>query len=292
MKVAVSGAGGFVGSRIVAALRAGGHDVIGLSRTPVAGLEHLAFDLNGAIPSTEQFRRHGVAALVHAAWDFSPRDLEEARRINVAPSARLAREAAVAGVRLIAISTMSAFDGCRSVYGRSKLEMEQAFLEQGGLVLRPGLVWSDSPGGMVGTIDRLAKLPVAPVIAGGGKLYAVHADDLAALIVRAVEAAPAAQVATVAHPRAYSFDDILRLRARGQGCHPLLLPVPWPLVWLGVRLIQLLKPHGPLRADSVLGVVHANPSPDFAPVAGLFDPQDLRPFCAAAEVPLGRDFSQ
>lgn len=285
MTVAVSGAGGFVGSRIVAALRAKGHDVIALSRAPVAGLEHLAFDLQGAIPSAEQFRRHGVTALVHAAWDFSPRNLEEARRINVAPSARLAREAAAAGVSLIAISTMSAFDGSRSVYGRSKLEMEQAFLEQGGLVLRPGLVWSDSPGGMVGTIDRLAKMPVAPVIAGGGKLYAVHADDLAGLIVRAVEVAPASQVATVAHPRAYSFGEILRLRAQLRGHHPLLLPVPWPLVWLGVRLIQLLKPHGPLRADSVVGVVHANPSPDFAPVAGLFDPQDLRPFCGAVDAP-------
>src|SRR3954471_13541597 len=173
MKGAITGAGGFVGRHIGAALQARGHAGVALSRPPVAGLEHLVFYLAGGIPGAEQFRRHGVTALVHAAWDFSPRNLDEARRVNVAPSARLAGGAPPAGASLIAISTMSAFAGCRSVYGRAKLEMEQAFLAQGGLVLRPGLVWSDAPGGMVGTLDRLAQLPLAPVIAGGGKLYAI-----------------------------------------------------------------------------------------------------------------------
>ena len=291
MTVAVTGAGGYVGSRIVAALRAGGYAVVALSRAPIAGMEHLAFDLRGEIPSAEQFRRHGITALVHAAWDFSPRDMNEARRINVAPSARLARDAVAAGASLVAISTMSAFAGCLSVYGRSKLEMEQAFLDEGGLVLRPGLIWSDAPGGMVGTLDRLARLPVAPVIAGAGKLYAIHADDLAALVLRAVEKPPAAQVLTAAHPRPYSFGETLRLRARAAGGRPLLLPVPWPLVWLGVRMLELLKPASGLRTDSIMGLVHANPSPVFARVLGLVAPGNLRPFCDAADGAKGRDIS-
>jgi nucleoside-diphosphate-sugar epimerase len=283
MTVAVSGAGGFVGRQIVAALRARGHAVVAMSRAPVAGLEHLAFDLRGEVPPAEQLRQHGVTALVHAAWDFSASGLDEARRINVAATARLAQEAAAVGASLIAISTMSAFPGCRSVYGQSKLEMEQLFLQQGGLVLRPGLVWNASPGGMVGTLDRLARLPVAPVISGGGKLYTIHADDLAALIIRAVETPPAAQVLTVAHPRPWSLREILQLRAQVAGRHPLLLPVPWPLAWLGVRLIQSLKPKSGLRADSVTGLVHANPHPIFAPVLGLLKPSDLRAFCAVAD---------
>ena len=292
MKVAVTGAGGFVGSQIVAALRAHGAIVIALSRAPVAGLDHLAFDLRSEIPSAEQFRRLGITALVHAAWDFSPRDLEDARRINVAPSARLARDAAAAGASLIAISTMSAFPGCRSVYGQSKLEMEQAFLGQGGLVLRLGLVWSDAPGGMVGTLDKLALLPVGPVIASAGKLYAIHADDLAALVVRAVEVPPSAQILTAAHPKPHTFAETLRLRAGVVGRTPLLLPVPWPLVWLGVRAIERLRPESGLRTDSILGLVHANPSPDFAPVPGLYAPENFRPFCDVTDGAGGRDISQ
>ena len=289
MTVAVTGAGGFVGRHAVAALRAAGEDVVALSRRPIEGLEYLYFDLRGEVPSATQLRARGVTALVHCAWDFSPRNLEEARRINVAPSARLAQEAADVGASLIAISTMSAFDGCRSVYGRSKLEMEQAFLERGALVLRPGLVWSDRPGGMVGTLDRLARLPLAPVIAGGGKLYAIHVDDLAAVIVRAARLRPVARLLTAAHPRPYSFADILRLRAPAGT--PLLLPVPWPLVWLGVRLAQAVKPHGALRADSVLGLVHANPAPDFAPLSGVLEQGDLRLFRGPANAIRTRDIS-
>jgi nucleoside-diphosphate-sugar epimerase len=290
MTVAVTGAGGFVGRHIVAALRAAGQDVVALSRRPVERLGRPAFDLCGEVPSAAQLRARGVTALVHCAWDFSPTTLEEARGTNVAASEHLAVAASEAGASLVAISTMSAFPGCRSVYGRSKLEMEQAFLAQGGLVLRPGLVWSANPGGMVGTLDRLARLPVAPVIAGAGKLYAVHADDLAALVVRAVQARPAPQVLTAAHPRPFSLREILTLRAPGRA--PLLLPVPWPLVWLGVRAVQAVMPNGGLRADSVLSLVHANPDPVFSHLSGVLEPGDLRPFCATVHGSKGRDISQ
>jgi nucleoside-diphosphate-sugar epimerase len=228
----------------------------------------------------DQFRQFGVAVLVHAAWDFAPATMDEARRVNVAASARLAEAASGAGAGLIALSTMSAFAGCRSVYGRSKLEMEQAFLERGGLILRPGLVWSASPGGMVGTLDRLVRLPVAPVIAGGGKLCAVHADDLAALVVRAVEARPTSQVLTVAQPRPFGLGEIMRLRAEAIARHPLFLPVPWPLAWLGARLVQSVLPKAGLRADSVTGLVHADPAPVFAMLPKVLEDGDLRPFSA------------
>jgi nucleoside-diphosphate-sugar epimerase len=290
MKAAVSGAGGYVGRHIVAGLQARGHTVIALSRRSVAGLEHLGFDLPDTMPSAAQLRQHGVETVVHAAWDFSPARLEAARRINVEPSAKLAAAAAEAGAGLIGLSTMSAFAGCRSVYGRSKLEMEQSFLDRGGLVLRPGLVWSDAPGGMVGTLSRLAKLPVVPVIAGGGRLWAVHAEDLAAVIVRAVEARPAPQVLTAAHPKPHGLDEIMRLLAAAR--HPLLLPVPWPLAWLGARLAQAILPKAGIRADSITGLVHANPAPVFAALSGVLKEGDLRPFLPRQEPPKGRQISQ
>ena len=148
------------------------------------------------------------------------------------------------------------------------------------------------PGGMVGTLDKLALLPVGPVIASAGKLYAIHADDLAALVVRAVEVPPSAQILTAAHPKPHTFAETLRLRAGVVGRTPLLLPVPWPLVWLGVRAIERLRPESGLRTDSILGLVHANPSPDFAPVPGLYAPENFRPFCDVTDGAGGRDISQ
>lgn len=274
MSIAVTGAAGFVGRHVAAALRARGHGIVALTRRPLAGADHLLFDLQAAVPSEEELRRHDVTAVIHAAWDVSPRTLEQARRVNVVPSMRLAEAAKKAGACLIAVSSMSAFEGCRSVYGRAKLEMEQAVLAQGGLVLRPGLVWSDRPGGMVGTLDKLVRLPVVPVIAGGGKLYAVHADDLAEVIVRAVEAPAPPQTLTVAHPRAYGLREIMQRRASGRR---LFLPVPWPLAWLAARIAEICVPKSGLRADSVSGLVHADRNPVFRVLKGVLEPDKLRP---------------
>lgn len=259
MKVAVTGAGGYLGRHLAAALAARGHQVVPLSRRAPPPL---VFDMeNGVVPDLG-----GVDALVHAAWDFSPRGQAANARINLEGSRRLLAAARQSGVeRLVFISTMSAFPGCRSVYGRTKRAVEDLFLAGGGRVLRPGLIWSARPGGMVATLDRLARLPVAPVIAGGGILYLSHADDVAALAARVAEApADFPPVITAAHPQGWRMGAILAQRARAQGRHPLLLPVPWPLVWLGVRALESMMPRASLRSDSVIGLVHADPAPHFS----------------------------
>lgn len=63
MRVALTGATGLVGFPIARALRDGGHEVVALGRTPVAGMTHLPFDLMGSPPPLE-----GIDALVHAAF--------------------------------------------------------------------------------------------------------------------------------------------------------------------------------------------------------------------------------
>jgi len=72
-RVAVTGATGFIGSPAVAALRAGGHEVVALSRNPPSGktpgVQFLSADLldpgfDGAVLS----RDHGCTALLHLAW--------------------------------------------------------------------------------------------------------------------------------------------------------------------------------------------------------------------------------
>ena len=57
--------------------------------------------------------------MVHAAWDFRPTRPEEIRRVNGEGSIRLfdAFEAAGGGTGVF-ISTIAAFDGCKSHYGK------------------------------------------------------------------------------------------------------------------------------------------------------------------------------
>ena len=63
-----------------------------------------------------------------------------------------ARDARVKSVVLI--SSLSAFEGCRSLYGKAKMETEAFARSIGALIVRPGLVYSDNPGGMFGRVQN------------------------------------------------------------------------------------------------------------------------------------------
>src|SRR5260221_840336 len=139
MRCAITGAAGYVGSAIARAARARGWDVVSLGRRRAAdAVEHVPFDL---AEGARNIPWRGIDALVHAAYDFTPRGWPAVRAINVEGSIRLLRAAKENGVaRTVFISSMSAFPGCVSNYGKAKLEIEAAALELGGAVVRPGLV--------------------------------------------------------------------------------------------------------------------------------------------------------
>src|SRR5206468_10991476 len=82
-----------------------------------------AFDAQDSL--VQDLRARKVSVLVHAAWDFSALTAADIHRVNVEGSARLFQLAREAGVRrIVLISSISAFNGARSLYGRAKLEVE------------------------------------------------------------------------------------------------------------------------------------------------------------------------
>lgn len=261
---AVTGARGYVGSRVAAALRAAGWQVRELTRSD-ASLE------DGAQPSAFD----GADLAVHCAWSFAARGRSEVKRLNVAGSARLLDEAAAAGVaHQVWISSLSAFPGCRSIYGQAKLAVEEHARSLGGLVVRPGLVWGAGGGGMFGALDRAARrLPVIPVLAG--ELYLAHADDLGALVARLGEAERPAGPVVAAARAPLSVAAIVRALAAAAGRTPRVAPVPWPIVWGTLRGLELVGLRPRLRSDSVIGLVGADPDP-FA--HGVAPDPPFRPF--------------
>ena len=124
-------------------------------------------------------------ALVHCAYDFGPRRWEDIAAINVAGSEKLLAAARDAGVKsVVLISTVSAFAGCRSLYGQAKLQIEDAARAMGAFVLRPGLVYSDNPGGMFGRlVGQVRGGRLLPILCGGRQTqYLVHDEDLGNLV--------------------------------------------------------------------------------------------------------------
>jgi len=87
--------------------------------------------------------------------------------------------------KIIFLSSISAFEGCRSLYGKAKLEIEKVAADLGATIIRPGLVYgSERPGGMYGSLQRVvARFPIMPLIGSGKHLqYLVHEDDLCELL--------------------------------------------------------------------------------------------------------------
>lgn len=133
MRIAVTGASGFIGKSLVASLRAASHEVVP--------------DLRGA------------QALVHLAAIAHRRGVDESelRRVNVDLAAETGRSAAAAGVPMVFVSTVKVHGeesaaplretspiAPRDAYARSKAQAEEALRAIPGLrltVLRPPLVY-------------------------------------------------------------------------------------------------------------------------------------------------------
>jgi nucleoside-diphosphate-sugar epimerase len=187
--------------------------------------------------------------------------------------------AAEAGIgRIIVLSTMSAYEGTTQVYGQAKLAIEAATRAAGGCVLRPGLVYGERPGGMVGALRRMSRLPLVPLVEARSGLYPVHEDDLVSAVVALATAdwVPLGPIG-VAVPEPVAFRAVLEALAADDGRRCRFVPVPWRLLYGTLRLGELLGLPFPFRADSLLGLVRSAPSvPGVRALARLG--VELRPF--------------
>jgi nucleoside-diphosphate-sugar epimerase len=268
---ALTGAHGYVGSALRRGLTAAGWTVVSLSRRENLAEDEIFWSLDEAPGSgpnalSHELRRREVSAVVHAAWDLRlvrPRDLE---RVNVQGSLRLLDEAQAADVpRFVFISTISAFDEAESYYGKTKLAVEREVARQGGVVIRPGLVYGERPGGMFGALKAQAARGAIIPLLGNGRYtqYLVHEDDLAAAVVAAVSAEKVPQKpVTVAHPEGWPLRTLMQQLAQSAGSKPRFVCVPWPLVYQGLKLTEAAGLKLGFRSDSVIGLVRHNRNPD------------------------------
>ena len=262
MIVAVTGAGGLVGRRVCAELAAAGHSVRRLTRTP-SGPDDRRFVLGDEItPGTLD----GCGALIHAAHDFTVLGWDAMMKVNVEGSFKLLAAATAAKVgRVVFVSTVSAFKGCRSDYGRGKLLVEELVLRTGGIVVRPGLVYGGA-GGFYGALSKMTASPVLPVFDDGLQvLQLVHNDEVARDLVAALtwDPAVAAGPVTLANPEPVTFVRLLRSLARARGKDLRTVSVPSGLALAGLRTLEALRLPLRFRSDSLVSLLNSNPSYDY-----------------------------
>jgi nucleoside-diphosphate-sugar epimerase len=262
---AVTGASGYLGSKISAALEADGWRVIRLVRTPMPGDSSARrYDIRDPVPDD---LLDSIQVLVHAAYDFSVTSEADIWATNVNGTRRLLEAARRAGIpRIVVLSTMSAYAGTRQLYGRAKLAIEADTFAAGGIVVRPGLVYGNAPGGMAGALRKATRLPLVPLITGDAHQFPVYEEDLIQAIVAIVDAESVPPVPIgIAQATPVTFRNLLASIAARDGRVCRFVPVPWRGVYWALRIAEFLRLPVPLRADSVLGLVRpapAVPNPD------------------------------
>jgi nucleoside-diphosphate-sugar epimerase len=199
----------------------------------------------------------GIDVLIHCAYDMTLRTRSDIHRVNVEGTRRLLELAETSGVRrTIVLSSMSAWSGTTQLYGRAKLEIEELSLAHGAVPIRPGLVYGRESGGMMGTLRRLAGLPVIPLVGANSVQFTVHQDDFVAAVWALVSAPelPGLPIG-IANPVPVSFRHVLERLVWDEGRKPHFVPVSWRLLRAVLELGEKWNVPLPVRSDSLLGLV-------------------------------------
>lgn len=261
MRIAVTGASGYLGGQIVDHLRGEGHEVLPLSR---AGVDGPPFSLGEPFPAASL---RGVSVVVHAAWDFAARD-DEVRTRNVGGALPLLDAAASEGARIVHISSLSAHHGCRSRYGAAKLALEELVALRGGCSLRPGLVYGPTLGGLFGTIaGAVGRLPALPVPTARRVSRIFLSDDRtlsAVVLALATTGVVPEGPVFAAHASPLTLTSLVRRIAAARGRHVATVPLPCATTYHLLHLLEAAGLRPGFRADSLLAIADPVPISELA----------------------------
>lgn len=258
MRIAVTGANGFVGRHVVA--RAGPHHAVRalISTRPgaerelpaTAGVELRRADVRD--PASLRGAFDGIDAVVHTVAVPTERRQKFAD-VNVAGVAHVVEEARRAGVRrLVHISAIGADPDSPYPYLRSK-GRGQALVTGAGIphvVLRPSLLFGEGDD-FFPRLRFTLLFPLVPIPGDGkARFQPVHVDDLAQALLAAVERPEIAGVHEVGGPEPLTYDDMLVETMRGTGTRRPTLHVPVPLMKLPAFAMSVL-PDPPVTVSQL-----------------------------------------
>lgn len=242
--ILVTGATGFIGSRLVDALVAADRGVRGLARQPAKldevenrGAEAHLGDV--ADPGSLEGAFEGVDQVVHlAAVIRPPRDFEP---VNVEGTRTVLDRAVSADVdRFLHMSVLGADPGADHPYLRSRGRAEDAVRDSGldATIVRSSLVYG--PGDhVVSTIRDLTRGPVTPVPGSGDvRLAPIRVDDLVDVLVRIVDAPPKRRVVEVGGPDVVTYEELVQNVVNRVNPRSRIRHVPRVLAKAGAWLMQ------------------------------------------------------
>jgi uncharacterized protein YbjT (DUF2867 family) len=292
-KIIVIGAGGFLGSRIVAELLSRGHRVTCAGRDATAlqrrfpSCRAVELDLSHIMVGHWATQLAGVDVVVNAAGLLRG----DVARVQATGPIALFEACAEANVRsVLQISALGAgeqtatFLSTKAEADRHLLQLAAEGRRQDWHVLRPSLVIGRG-GASTALFSALAALPI-PVRLGPGtwRIQPIHVTDLARAVADLTEGKPAPEVVDLVGPEEMSTDQLTAELRRWLGLQPRpFLSLPAAALRAGARLGDLV-PGSSLTRES-LAMLAAGNTADPAPLVTALGWRPLRLADALAPEP-------
>ena len=237
MKIAVTGATGYIGRHLIIAAEAAGYDVVALSRTPFRknGIYWLWYELTDN--KEPLFLPKDINAVFHLAAET--KNNQSIQTIELAAAKRLMNAARSVEASFVFVSSQTSRSNAPTAYGQIKWQIERMVLAEGELVIRPGLVYGGAEEGLFGTLCTFVRSHVLmPSFIPEPVIQPVHVDDLAAILLRC-PSLPPSSLLCIGSPEGVTFTEFLKAIAYGRSCRqPFFFPLPRVLLNLATWVIR------------------------------------------------------
>ena len=200
LKLAITGATGFVGARLLDAALVGGHQVRALTRRPQPARDGVSW-VDGALdrPDCLNALVEGVDAVIHVAGVVNAPDAAGFEAGNVIGTGAILAAAEQAGIpRFVHVSSLAAREPRLSLYGASKARSEAlvAASPLATAIVRPPALYGPGDRELLDLFKMASRGFV--LLPPPGRLSVLHADDLARLLLALI--APAAPSGVTIEP--------------------------------------------------------------------------------------------
>jgi nucleoside-diphosphate-sugar epimerase len=284
MRLAITGATGFVGGHLLDAAAKAGHQVAALARRPQPprdGVEWIAGSLDDR-PALDRLVE-GADAVIHVAGVVNAPDAAGFEAGNVLGTGAVLSAAEKAGIaRFVHVSSLAAREPQLSQYGASKARSEALVAASllSTIIVRPPAIYGPGDHELL-EMFRMAKRGFV-LLPPPGRLSLLHAADLASLLLAL--AAPDAPTGTLepddGHPRGYSHVEFAQALGKAVGRPVRTLSMPGPILGLAARIDRLARGSmAKLTPDRAAYFAHPDwvAAPDRAPSSSLWKAQIATP---------------
>ena len=285
MRLAVTGATGFVGSHLLDVAVAAGHEIVALTRREQPPRENVTW-VGGDLHDRAALERlvADADAIIHVAGVITGHTPAVFERGNVEGTLAMLAAATAGGVRrFVDVSSLAAREPKLSLYGASKARAEELVMHSGldWAIVRPPAVYG--PGDRE-TLElfRMARIGVM-LMPPKGRISVIHADDLARLLL-ALAAADAPSTILIeaddGKPGGWTHREFAKALAEAVGTRAAVISSPGVLLRLAARADQLFRGEkAKLTTDRAAYFSHRNwvVEPKRAAPAELWRPQIATP---------------